>query len=175
MIRTNSSIIRIPNSPRLKINTITKIHTHKEQVNNMTLAIQSKTTEATTQTNLYTYQPMMDSWNLTSLSQSSSKKSSSVNITPTPSRVGTQRERLTVWEDSNFSMTSVMSWQLGSQAFIFLLFQRKLFKAKRKQLHFKRDSISLTCSSKNAPHLSTLHSQRNYKLSWDQRVMQRHQ
>ena len=175
MIRTNSSIIRIPNSPHLTINTITKIHTHKEQLNNMTLAIQSKTTGATTQTNLYTYQPMMDSWNWTSLSQLLSKKSSLVSITLTQSRVGTQKERLTVREDSNFSMTSVMSWLLGSQAFIFLLFQRKLFKAKRKQLHFKRDSISLTCSSKNAPHLNILHSQRNCKLSWDQRVMQRHQ
>ena len=142
MIRTNSSTIRILNSLRLMINTITKILTHKEQVNNMTLVIQSRTMGAMTQTNLSTLQRMMDSWNWTSLSRSLSRKSSSVSITLTPSGAETQKERLTVREDSNFSMTSVMSFVLDSRAFIFPLFQRKLFKAKRKQLHFKRDSIS---------------------------------
>ena len=144
MIRTSSSITRIHNNPRLTINTITKIHTktHKVGINNTTQATQSRTMGAMTQINQSTSQPMMDSWNWTSLSQSLSKKSLSVSIMHTPLKDGIQRGRLTVREDFNFSMTSAIYCAQGSQVFTYLLFQRKLCKAKRKQLLFKRDSIS---------------------------------
>ena len=175
-VRTNNSTMEIPSSPHLMTSNNTKAKIHiREDNNNTTQATSSRITEVTTLISLSILQLMMDIWIWLFMILWLSKKSLWVSFTHIQSKATTQREKLIAREDSSFSMISATYYALDSRVFTFLLFQRKLRKARKKHISSQKDAISLTCSSKNVLLWDISHSLRSCKLSWDQKEMQNRQ